>query len=216
MGDGFSFAIPYDQLLLLVMGLFMFVGGTRGWYREFISTVVLVALTVFLIRPEMATPMVKYIAGFLRIVVAFFRSGLSLDLGQLGDAAGNIELPFDASNPYMFFIIGLVIFVLLSYSSAGGGGQVTALSRLLGGLLGLFNGFLVISLFKEYAVKYLQRATPELAAAGPPPEVGVSVSGLPSGSLLSGSGGTLMLVLLALMVGVFLVSMASGRPIGKR
>ena len=50
MESGFTLAIPYDQLLLLVMALFMFVGATRGWYRGFISTAVLVAQELALPR----------------------------------------------------------------------------------------------------------------------------------------------------------------------
>ena len=61
MGTGFTLLIPYDQVLLLVMALFMFVGATRGWYREFITTAVLVGLTIFLIQPELAAPIVRYL-----------------------------------------------------------------------------------------------------------------------------------------------------------
>jgi hypothetical protein len=215
MASGFTLAIPYDQLLLLVMALFMFVGATRGWYREFISTAVLISLTVFLLKPELAAPVVRYTAGFSRIVVAFLRSGFSLDLGRLADSVDQVTLPFDASNPYMLFVVSLVLFVLLSYTT-GGARSVSALSRLLGGLLGLFNGFLVVSLFKEYVVKYFQKSLPEIAAASVSPDVAVSVSGLPTGSLLTGGGSTLVVVLLALIAGVLLTSTVTGRPIGKR
>ncbi len=216
MPSGFTLQIPYDQLLLLVMALFMGVGALRGWYREFISTAVLVALAVFLIEPQLATPVVRYISELLRIVVAFVRSGFSLNLSRLASVADETTLPFDASNPYMFFIIALVIFVLVSYATGGSLKKVTALSRLLGGLLGLFNGYLVISLFKEYALKYFQKASPGLAAAGTPGTVGVAVANLPATGFLGGRGGTVVLALLALMVGVLLISMISNHPIGKR
>lgn len=216
MATGFTLAIPYEQLLLLVMALFMFVGATRGWYREFISSVVLVALTIFLLKPELATPIVRYISGLLRLIIAFIRSGFSLDLSKLADSIGGIELPFGTDNPYMFFIIALVGFVLLSYSTVGSSQKVTPLSRILGGLLGLFNGFIVVSLFREYAVKYIQRASPVLAAAGPPPAISLSVTNLPMGGFLSGTAGVVVLILLGLMVGVLLVSMATGQPIGKK
>jgi hypothetical protein len=216
MGTGFTLVIPYEQLLLLVMALFMFVGATRGWYREFISSVVLVALAVFLLKPELATPIVRYVSTLLRMVIAFIRSGFSLDLRRLADNVEGIELPFGADNPYMFFIIALVAFVLLSYSVGGNSKKVTPLSRILGGLLGLFNGFIVVSLFREYAVKYIQRASPVLAAAGPPPAISLQVTNLPVGGFLSGTAGMVVLVLLGMMVGVLFVSMATGQPIGKK
>ena len=90
MESGFTLAIPYDQLLLLVMALFMFVGATRGWYREFISTAVLISLTVFLLKPELAAPVVGYVAGFSRIALAFVRSGFSLDLGRLAESVDQV------------------------------------------------------------------------------------------------------------------------------
>jgi hypothetical protein len=216
MISGFTLVIPYEQLLLLVMALFMFVGATRGWYREFISSAVLVALTVFLLKPELATPIVRYISGLLRLIIAFIRSGFSLDLSKLAESVGGIELPFGTDNPYMFFIIALVGFVLLSYSTVGASQKVTPLSRILGGLLGLFNGFIVVSLFREYAVKYIQRASPDLSAAGLPSAINVSVTNLPVGGLLTGTAGMVMLILLGLIVGVLLVSMATGQPIGKK
>ena len=216
MGTGFTLLIPYDQLLLLVMALFMFVGALRGWYREVVSTVFLVVLAIFLVKPELAVPVVRYISGFLRIALAFFRSGLSIDLNKLAGIADEVRLPFNANNPYMFFIIALVIFVLLSYATGGSFKGVSPLSRILGGLLGLFDGLLVVSLFKEYALKHFQKASPALYAAGPPSAVSVAVSSLPLGGLMAGRMSTLILVLLGMMVTVLLFSMASGRPIGKR
>jgi uncharacterized membrane protein required for colicin V production len=216
MGTGFTLLIPYDQLLLLIMALFMFVGAMRGWYREFASSVVLVVLAVFLVRPELAAPVVRYVAGFLRILLAFLRSGLSIDLGRLARLADDVTLPFDGNNPYMFFIIALVAFVLLSYATGGTVKKVSPLSRILGGLLGLFNGLLVVSLFKEYALKYFQKASPAVYAAGPPAAVSVAVSSLPLGGFMAGTMSSIVLVLLGLMVAVLLFSMASGRRIGER
>ncbi len=214
--SGFTLVIPYEQLLLLVMALFMFVGATRGWYRELISSIVLVALTIFVLKPELATPIVRYISGLLRLIIAFIRSGFSLDLSKLADSVTEVELPFGTENPYMFFIIALVGFVLLSYSTIGSNPKVTALSRILGGLLGLFNGFIIVSLFREYAVKYIQRASPDLSAAGLPSAINVTVTNLPVEGFLAGTAGMVVLVLLGLMVGVLLISLATGRPIGKK
>jgi len=216
MGAGFTLLIPYEQLLLLVMALFMFVGATRGWYREFISTIVLVALAAILIQPELATPIIRYIAGFLRVLLAFVRSGFSLDLSKLAKVASDLELPFDANNPYMFLILMLVGSVLLSYGTTGGKKQVTAVSHVLGGLLVLLNGFLIVSLFKEYVVGYLQRTSHGLWAAGPPSAISVAVQGVPLNGLLGGSAGTVVFILLGLMVAVPLIGIATGRPIGKR
>jgi hypothetical protein len=69
---------------------------------------------------------------------------------------------------------------------------------------------------KEYALKYFQKASPAVYAAGPPSAVSVAVGGLPLGGFMAGNISTLILVLLVLMVAVLLFGMASGHPIGKR
>jgi len=211
MNSGFTLVIPYDQILLLVMGLFMVVGAMRGWFREFVSTSGLVALTVFLIRPALAVPFVLLISRLFRVLARLVAGVPGAEGGT-----GEVDLPFDVNNPYLLLIAALLIFVLLSYSTAAGAANLTALSRILGGVLGLLNGFLVVSLLKEYAVKYLQRSMTGVAAAGPPSAVSLAVQGLPSEGLLTGRGGTVAIGLLAMMVAVLLLSVVSGRPIGRR
>ena len=216
MGTGFTIELPYDQLLLLVMGLFMFVGATRGWYRELITSCVLVALTAILIKPSLAAPIIDYLARFVRLVLAFIQGRGSVDPNKLLARYGNIEVPFDGKNPYLLLIFVLVIFVFLSYSTRGDSKGVTAVSRILGGLLGLFNGYLMVSLFKEYVVKYIQQRSPMLAAAGSPPAFSVAVKGMPAGELLKGQGWQIVAVLALLMVAVLFFSTVSGQPIGKK
>jgi uncharacterized membrane protein required for colicin V production len=217
MGDGFALPISYDQLMLLVMGLFMFVGATRGWRQEFISSCVLVVLTAILIQPGLAAPIVDYISKIIRLVLAFIQEFGKLDFAALEARYQAIKLPFDGSNPYALLIAVLIGFVLISYSIRGNIKGVTAFSRILGGLLGLFNGFLVISLFRQYVLKYFQKTEPALwAAAGPSPEVSVTVQGVPTGDLLTGERFQIVVVLLGLMVVVLFISMVAGKPIGKK
>ena len=217
MGDGFALPISYDQLMLLVMGLFMFVGATRGWRQEFISSCVLLVLTAILIQPGLAAPIVEYISKIIRLVLAFIQGFGQLDFAALEARYQAIKLPFDGSNPYALLIAVLIGFVLISYSIRGNIKGVTAFSRILGGLLGLFNGFLVISLFRQYVLKYFQKASPALwAAAGPSPEVSVTVQGVPTGDLLTGEKWQIMVVLLGLVVAVLFISMVAGKPIGEK
>jgi len=217
MGDGFALPISYDQLMLLVMGLFMFVGATRGWRQEFISSCVLLVLTAILIQPGLAAPIVEYISKIIRLVLAFIQGFGQLDFAALEARYQAIKLPFDGSNPYALLIAVLIGFVLISYSIRGNIKGVTAFSRILGGLLGLFNGFLVISLFRQYVLKYFQKASPALwAAAGPSPEVSVTVQGVPTGDLLTGERFQIVVVLLGLMVVVLFISMVAGKPIGEK
>ena len=211
MGSGFTIEIPYDQMVLLVMGLFMFIGATRGWRSEFVTSCVLMVLLAFLFKPELAAPVVEYASRIIRLVLAFIQGHGNIDLNQLISRYNSIQLPFDASNPYMFLIIALIVFVVLSYGTRGSTRGLTALSRILGGLLGLFNGFMIISLLKEYVVGYFQRNAPEVAAASNPSQVSVAVRGLPSGGLLAGSGRQVALILLVSITAVLLIWLVTGK-----
>jgi hypothetical protein len=217
MGDGLSIPISYDQLMLLLMGLFMFVGASRGWRQEFISSCILLALTAILVEPSLAKTVVDYISKFIRLVLAFLQGFGSLDFGALEARYSAIKLPFDGNNPYLLLIAVLVGFVFISYSIQINTKGVTGLSRLLGGLLGLLNGFVVISLFRGYVLRYFQKSSPVLwSQAGEAPKVSVTVQNVPTGEILAGGRWQIVLVLLALVVGVLLVSLVTGTSIGKK
>jgi uncharacterized membrane protein required for colicin V production len=222
-GSPFTIQIPYDQVLLLVMALFMFVGATRGWYAEFITTVFLGALTAILFEPRLAAPIIEYVSKFFRLILAFIQGRFSVDPTQLLKRYATVQVPFDGKNPYLLLVIVLIAFVILSYSAHGATRGVAGLSRILGGLLGLLNGFLTVSLAKEYLLKYFQPKVAALqaqgivaegvSAQGVPQQVAVAVSGLPNGRLLQGEGWQIVAVLLAGMVLVLILSMLTDQPI---
>jgi len=209
--SGFMLEIPYDQIMLLVMALFMFVGAFRGWHREFFTTCVLVVLVMLLVNPLLAGPIAGYVAKLVRLILAFLQGGLSVDPSKLLERYETIDVPFDAGNPYLFLVIVLVGFVLLSYGTRTGGKDLSALSRILGGVLGLLNGFIVISLIRDYVIKYFQRETPQLAAAGLPPQLSVAVSGLPPSGLLGAGGQNLVLIGFAVVMVVLFGRMSDKR-----
>jgi len=222
-GSPFTVQIPYDQVLLLVMALFMFVGATRGWYAEFITTVFLGALTAILFEPRLAAPIIEYVSKFFRLIVAFVQGRFNVDPKQLLTRYGAIQMPFDGKNPYLLLVVVLILFVILSYSARGATKGVAGLSRILGGLLGLLNGFLTVSLVKEYLLKYFQPkvaalqaqgiAAEGVSAQGVPQQVTVAVSGLPNGRLLQGDGLMIVAVLLGGIVLVLILSTLIGQPI---
>jgi hypothetical protein len=208
MGTPFTIEIPYDQLMLLVMGLFMFIGATRGLHREAITTLGLVVLSALLVEPGLAGPIIGYLSKMVQLIVAFIVSHFSVDLQTLMDTYSKIEVPFSRENPYAFLIFALIAFVLLSYTSRATK-DATALSRLLGGLLGLFNGFLVISLFKEYVVKYIRLRDPAtVAALGPPTQVSVALKNLPLSGALTGSSLQFVVVILGAVAALLFLSSA--------
>ncbi len=214
MGAPFTIEIPYDQLLLLVMALFMFVGATRGAYREAITSIGLVVLLAVLVKPGLVAPIVGYLSSMVRLIIAFLRSHFSVNPEVLLSTYKNVAMPFDGENPYPFLMVALVGFVLLSYASRGGK-DITAFSRILGGLLGLFNGFMVVSLFKEYVVKYVEGRTGAVAVMGPGSGVSVALRDLPSSRLVSPDNWQFTLALLAIVGALVVISMV-GLPPKKR
>ena len=213
MSSPFTLEIPYDQLVLLVMALFMFVGAMRGIHREVVTTIGLVALSALLVEPALAKPIVGYISNMIKLVIAFILSHFSVNPKVLLATYAEVEVPFSAENPYLFLIAALILFVLLSYATHGSG-SVTAFSHIVGGLLGLFNGFLIISLFKEYVLKYITARNPTaVAALGPPSQVSVALKGMPSTGLLGGSSLQLVVVILGAVAVLLFLSSVLGAPL---
>jgi len=148
-----------------------------------------------------AGPVVDYLSRLVRLVLAFFQSHFSVDPDVLLKYYQNAKVPFSSENPYAVLICALVAFVLLSYGTRGHEKETSALGRLLGGVFGLLNGFLVITLFKEYVIQYLLQRSPTVAAAGRPAGFSVAVQGVPTHGGISGGDSRLLLgVVVALMV----------------
>lgn len=215
MGTSFTIGIPYQQLLLLVMALFMFVGATRGVVRESITSFGLVVLTAILIKPQLAAPLIDYLSKFLRLMLAFIMGKGNLEPSKLMSRYASIQLPFDGKNPYLLLVWALVGFVILSYSTRSNNKNVTGLGHILGGLLGLCNGYLSVWLVMQYVVKYFQKTAPELTAAGAPQQVAVAIQGLPSQSTFPGEGQSTVLILLFLMTVFVLLGRVSAKPAKK-
>jgi uncharacterized membrane protein required for colicin V production len=219
MDSPFTVVITYEQLMLLIMGLFMVVGAMRGFYREVITTAGLVALLAILLQPALAAPIINYAAKFLRLVLAFIASRGSVDLPTLMSYYEKITVPFDGSNPYAFLIVALVGFVLLSYGTRNGK-DVTALSRILGGVLGLLNGYLVIFLFKEYIVKYIRQKYIQQGALAmaqaTPGQVSVALKDLPTGGLLEANRWQIVIILLGVIATLLFVSTTTGMSLKKK
>ena len=216
MPNSFTIEMPYSQVMLLVMGLFMFVGATRGWYREFFTSCALVVLTAILIQPQLAAPIIDYLSRFIRLVLAFIAGRGSLDPSKLLERYAAIELPFSGANPYLFLVVALVAFVFLSYGTRSNERNQSALSRILGGLLGLCNGYLALWLVMQYVLRYFRLTAPALTAVGQPSQVALAVRGLPVTTLLPGQGQQSILLLLFLMAVFVLLGRLTTKPAIKK
>jgi hypothetical protein len=205
MSSPLTLFVSYDQLVLLIMALFMFVGVMRGFSREAVTTVGLAVLLALLAKPALAGPLVSYLSRLVRLIIAFFESRFSVDPDVLLKYYQEAAVPFSSQNPYPVLIVVMALFVILSYGTRGQDKDTSALGRLLGGGFGLLNGFLVITLFKEYVIRYLMQRSPAVAVAGKPSQFSVAVQGLPAQGATSGDYSWLLLLVIAVLVAYLLV-----------
>ena len=210
----FTLLVSFEQLTLLVMMLFMFVGAMRGVQREALTSVWLVGLLVLLVEPGLVSPIVNYVAKLVRLVLAFFAGRGTVDVRRLIETYEKIKVPFSGENPYPFLIAALVVLVFLSYTSRGLARDATALGRILGGLLGLCNGFVAITLVREYLIKYLQKRG-GVSASAAPSQIGVAFS-VGSGGITGGTLPKYVLFLAGALTVLLLVATIANLPLKKK
>jgi hypothetical protein len=214
-----TIVIDYMTILYMVMGLFALVGFFRGWLKEGITTVFLGLLTVILTKPELAEVIFEYVNGIIKLFWVVLETGGSLEVEDLSAAAATVEPPIslDPEN-YKLYVGVLILLVALSYMT--GRFAITAslspLSRLLGGILGLFNGFLTISLAREYLMGLFLEPGP-ITAQAVPEQVAIQITGMPRQSLLMGYFPMILVTLGLAMLALVLASIFRIQlPVAKR
>ena len=152
--------LNYNDLLLVVVMLFGFIGIFRGWLKELFTSFLLVLMALPLFYPELADTIIAAVNRLFAIIMKF--------LAVLTDGTVVQTAVVDESNSYKLFVIILAILVVLSYTSDRIGfvqQNLTAFSALLGGIIGAFNGFMALSLAKDYILGNFFRGGTEVQAA---------------------------------------------------
>ncbi len=148
--------INWTLIACLVIGFFVIAGFSKGWWKEAIITAFLLAPIFLLQNPDVAQTLITGINDAIawvwdilpNSITSFFNTGI--------DAAfvvntSNAAPQIDAANPTTWIVFLAVLVggaILLSRASLGS--NPTLFGKLLGALLGLVNGFLILSLFREY------------------------------------------------------------------
>jgi hypothetical protein len=201
--------LDWETLTIIVVALFALSGFLRGWWREGVTTIFLILLTIFLTSPELAGSIIEFINGIIEtawgILVGLFEA-----LGIVEPTVAATSTPPIVINPddRTGFVIILIIMVLLSYFTSKitlGGRTVTVGGRIFGGILGAINGFLVINLVKEYIVGRFFPETGLTAQTAAPDQLSIAVTGVPPESvftdtsqlLVIGIGVVILMLLLA-------------------
>jgi hypothetical protein len=146
--------IDWMFLTYLIIIIFALGGFFRGWWKEAITTFFLVCLLILLQRPDWAQALIdiinKIITTIWQLVVRIF---------HLTPTGGPIQLDASSAGTWvLILLLTLAVAALVARMSLPGYTQrekgkffaVQFGGRVLGLLLGALNGFLVVSLLREY------------------------------------------------------------------
>ena len=145
--------IDWTILSIFVIGFFVLGGFTRGWWREAVTTVILAFLIFLLANPDIASTFIEYINKFTNTIWGFIPNGLQTTINQIIVPIFGVALPIQldaaSSRTWILILMGtLVIAVIISRLAINR--EPTLTGKLLGTGLGAINGFLVLSLMREY------------------------------------------------------------------
>ena len=178
--------IEYNEVLTLVLIIFGIVGMMRGWYREGVTALFVALLAILVWRPEIGEAIIGWVNSFLKFIVVFFKAGLTFNTAKLTAHAASTGPLLDPES-YRLWIVITVVMVGVSYAvgEATFSGKMVPLGRLLGGIIGAANGFVLISLTKQYLANYWISQGRMMATTG---RVAIQMTDVPAGSFVSGYG----------------------------
>ncbi len=177
--------IDFITLTYMVIAVFGLVGFLRGWWKEAITTGLLTILLVMLKEPSFAGTIVEFIGrivgGIWDAVTLLFESSEVISTTVQVQAPPEVD-----AEQYSIYIIILVVLVIASYffGKMGLATDLSAGARILGALMGFYNGFVIVSLVREFMIgRFLPGAPDVSAAAAPPSSMSLQVNNLPQASI---------------------------------
>lgn len=188
--------INWTILTYIIIGFFAISGFSRGWWKEAVTTVILVIFVVLLQIPGVAEAIIELyneaVAFIWAILPDTVQSGVVSTVEtvfsvQVDDPPFQIDLG-DPANWLLIFLVLLALAVLLSriflpqWARTGQVYEVTPLGGFLGALLGGLNGFLIVNLIREFIYGRF------LPGGGLPTEIAVAQDGADFARASSGVG----------------------------
>ncbi len=178
--------IDYQALTFMIVGAFGLVGFFRGWWKEAITTGLLTLLLLMLKEPAIATRITLFMDRIVDTVWDLIQS--LRQTSEFVASAVEVGPPPDVDpRRYWVYVITLVVLVVASYFIGKTGLTQHGLSagaRLLGAILGFYNGFVTISLVREFVIgRFLPGAPAFAATATPPSTLSIQVVNMPEGSI---------------------------------
>lgn len=197
--------IEYSDLVTLFLFIFAVVGLMRGWFKEAITAIFTALLAVLVWQPNIAREIIETVNDLIKLIVMFVKSGFSLKPQTLMAQAVDPDLLLDPYS-YRLYIVVTVVLLAVSYivGEATFKGKMTPLGRLLGGLIGAFNGYVILALVKQYFFNHLRAKGVSTLSN----EMSVQLTSVPSGSLFAGTG---IIFIFIVVIGVVALLVAGDR-----
>jgi hypothetical protein len=198
--------IEYSDVVMLVLFIFAAIGLMRGWYKEGITSFFAAALAVLVWKPAVARTIIDAVNDLIKLVTMFIKSGFSMQPDELMAQTVDPGLILDPDS-YQLYIVVTIVLLVVSYviGEATFKKKVTPLGRLLGGVLGLFNGYVIISLIRQYMLNHLQS---QGAIGTQANELSVQLTGVPTGNFFAGTG---IIFIFIVVIGVVALLIAGDR-----
>lgn len=197
--------IDYSEIRLLFLIIFAIVGLMRGWFKEGITALFTAGLAILVWRPEIARTIIDAINQVIELFLSFFRAGFSLDPGEIAAQTVQQEPILDPDS-YRLYIVVMVVLLIFSYiiGEVTFKGRQTALGRLIGGVLGVFNGWIIVALVMEY-LKIGAETKGVSAQAG---EFAIGVTNVPTSNFMAGPA---VIFIFVVVIGVVALFVAGDR-----
>ena len=146
--------INWTVLTYLVVGTFILVGFSSGWWKEALVTFFLGALVFLLQDPDQAEKFIGLINSVLGQLWSLLPDTTTAAIADaLGVRATAQGIQANAASPgtwLVILLVGMVVITQLGRLLLPGAYSLSAIGRLLGSGLGGVNGLLVINLVREY------------------------------------------------------------------
>jgi hypothetical protein len=149
--------INWTVVTYFVVGYFALAGFSRGWWKEAVTTSALAGFILLLQNPDWAQRLVDLINSLLATVWNYIPTSITpvvnngLETVFAVSTSGSSPIQIDASDPGTWLtILGLVVGASILFGRVTLGNQPTAPGKVLGVALGGLNGFLILSLVREY------------------------------------------------------------------
>jgi len=195
--------IDYTEVLTLVLIIFGIVGMMRGSYREGVTALFVVLLAILVWRPEIGEAIINWVNSFLKFIVAFFKSGLTFNATKLTTNVANTADLLDPSS-YRLWMVVTIVLIGASYAvgeATFNSQTIRPLGRLLGGLIGIGNGYVLVSIAKQYLANYWVAQGRVVATSG---QVAIEMTNVPAAGFTSGYGLVFVLIILIAAIGLLI------------